>query len=71
VSHAAQGEKTRYASLMGPAIKPTIPLVSPAPQDEADVRTGLEEATRGEGADLTEEELERWAETGEWPERLG
>ena len=56
---------------MGPATKPQLPLVKPAPQDEADVRAGLEEAERGEAVELTKEELERWAETGEWPERLG
>jgi hypothetical protein len=56
---------------MGPAVKPQRPVVKPAPQDEADIRAGLEEAERGEGVELTEEELKRWADTGEWPERLG
>lgn len=56
---------------MGPAVKAPLPLVRPAPEDEADVRAGIEEAERGEGIDLTPEEIERMAETGEWPERLG
>ena len=55
---------------MHSALTPTV-LVQPAPQDEADVRAGLDEAERGEGTDLSEDELKRWAETGEWPERLG
>jgi hypothetical protein len=34
------------------------------------VRVGLEEAERGETIALTEAELDRWAETGEFPERV-
>jgi hypothetical protein len=55
---------------MGPAVKPR-PRVKPAPQDEADVRAGVEEGQGGEVIELTKEELEHLAETGEWPERLG
>lgn len=56
---------------MGPAVKAPLQLVRPAPEDEADIRAAIEEAERGEGIDLTPEELDHWAETGEWPERLG
>ena len=34
------------------------------------VRVGLAEAARGETIALTEAELDRWAETGEFPERV-
>jgi hypothetical protein len=34
------------------------------------VRVGLEEAERGETIALTEAELDHWAETGEFPERV-
>jgi len=34
------------------------------------VRVGIEEAARGEGMTLTIEEVERWEETGELPERI-
>jgi hypothetical protein len=33
------------------------------------VREGLAELERGEGVVLTDEEIERLATTGEWPER--
>jgi hypothetical protein len=36
----------------------------------ATVRVGLEEVQRGEAIALTEAELDRWAETGEFPERV-
>jgi hypothetical protein len=36
----------------------------------ATVRVGLEEAERGEAIALTEAELDQWAETGEFPERV-
>ena len=36
----------------------------------ATVRVGLEEAGRGETIALTEAEVDRWAETGEFPERV-
>ena len=62
---------TPYTSIVGPAVKPPLPRVKPAPKDEADVRAGFDEAQRGEGVELTKEELERLAEAGEWPERLG
>ena len=42
----------------------------PSAEDEADIRAGLAELDRGEGVELTADELTRWAETGEWPERL-
>jgi len=56
---------------MGPAVKSPLPLVRPAPEDEDAVRAAFEEAERGDGVDLTPDEIERMAETGEWPERLG
>lgn len=37
-------------------------------EDEADLRASLEEAANESGRGLTPEELERWAETGEWPD---
>lgn len=43
----------------------------PHPDDEADLRAALAEAEAGLGETLTPDELRRWAETGEWPERLG
>jgi hypothetical protein len=36
----------------------------------ATVRQGLEEAESGETTALSEAELDRWAETGEFPERV-
>ena len=41
------------------------PALTAHPDDEADVRAGLEEAERGEGVRLTPEQLEKWANTGE------
>jgi hypothetical protein len=56
---------------MGPRVRPSQPAppgrLVPHPRDEADVRAGLEEAERGEGVDLTPEQLQKWAETGELP----
>jgi hypothetical protein len=42
-------------------------LVTPHPDDEADVREGLEQAERGEGIRLTPEQLDHWVTTGELP----
>jgi hypothetical protein len=44
--------------------------VRPSPEDEGKIRRALEELDRGEGIELTADELRHWAETGEWPERL-
>jgi predicted transcriptional regulator len=46
---------------------PTAPsrLVRPAPEDEAEIRAAL--ADPDEGRALTQDELQRLAETGEWP----
>jgi hypothetical protein len=41
-----------------------------APEVQASVRAGLEQALRGESIALTPEELDLWAETGELPERV-
>jgi hypothetical protein len=41
-----------------------------SPDVEANVREGLEQAARGEFADLTPEESEHFLETGELPERV-
>ena len=54
--------------LMAPRTRPETPRVYPSPEDEARSRTGRAELERGEGRTLTEEELRRLAETGEWPE---
>jgi hypothetical protein len=43
------------------------PRCLPHPDDEADVRAGLEEARRGEGVRLTPEQVAQWASTGEFP----
>lgn len=55
---------------MAPRARPNPELVRPSAEDEADIRAGLAELDRGEGVELTADELRRWAETGEWPERL-
>jgi hypothetical protein len=55
---------------MAPRTRPDPELVCPSAQDEADIRAGLAELDRGEGVELTADELRHWAETGEWPERL-
>jgi hypothetical protein len=41
-----------------------------APDDEA-ICKALARLDHGEGVELTADELRHWAETGEWPERLG
>jgi hypothetical protein len=46
-------------------------VVRASAEDEANVLAAIEEIDRGEGVELTAEELRHWAETGEWPERLG
>jgi hypothetical protein len=55
---------------MAPRTRPNLQLVRPSAEDEADIRAGLAELDRGEGVELTADELQHWAETGEWPERL-
>jgi hypothetical protein len=42
-------------------------LCAPHPDDEADVRAGLEEAERGEGVRLTPQQVAQWARSGEFP----
>ena len=37
------------------------------PEELAEIRSSLEETDRGEGIVLTQEQLEHWAATGEWP----
>lgn len=44
--------------------------IRPSAEDEADLRAGLAELDRGEGVELTADELRHLEETGEWPERL-
>jgi hypothetical protein len=51
------------------AAHPVAP-VKLSPDAEADVRTGVEQAMRGEFADLTPEENEHYLQTGELPERV-
>jgi hypothetical protein len=53
---------------MAPRTRPDVPRVYPSPEDEADIRAGLAELDRGEGRTLSAEEVQRLAETGEWPE---
>ena len=57
-------------SAMAPGTRPNPKPVRPSAKDEADIRTALAELDRGEGVELTADELRHWAETGEWPERL-
>src|SRR5260370_31459319 len=44
--------------------------VTLSPEDQADLRAGIEAAERGELRPVTREELDHWAETGEVPEPL-
>jgi hypothetical protein len=53
---------------MAPRARPDLPRVHPSLEDEADIRAGLAELDRGEGRTLTAGEVQRLAETGEWPE---
>jgi hypothetical protein len=53
---------------MAPRTRPDILRVHLSPEDEAGIRAGLAELDRGEGRTLTAEEVQRLAETGEWPE---
>jgi hypothetical protein len=55
---------------MAPRPRPTSPESTGVVELPAAVRVGLEEAERGETIALTEAELDRWAETGELPERV-
>jgi hypothetical protein len=55
---------------MAPRTRPDLPQVRLSPENEAEIRRALEEFDRGNGIELTVEELRHWAETGEWPERL-
>ncbi len=64
---AAEGAILRA---MAPPSRPTPQVVRLSAEDEADLRAGLAELDRGEGVELTTDELRRLAETGEWPERL-
>jgi len=57
-------------SAMAPRTRPNPQVVRPSAEDEADIRVGLAELDRGEGVELTVDELRHWAETGEWPARL-
>jgi hypothetical protein len=50
------------------AKKPVVYV--PPPDDIADVRAGFEELERGEGIPISLAELDRMAETGEWPDSL-
>jgi hypothetical protein len=56
--------------VMAPGTRASPQPVSPSAEDEAEIRTALADLDRGEGVELTTEELRHWAETGEWPERL-
>jgi hypothetical protein len=40
------------------------------PDDEADMRAALAELAADGGIALTQEQVRRWAESGEWPESL-
>jgi hypothetical protein len=55
---------------MAPRTGPNSQHVRLSAEDEADIRAGLAELDRGDGVELTADELQHWAETGEWPKRL-
>jgi hypothetical protein len=55
---------------MAPRTKPEVPTFRASLKEQAELRRALEQLDRGEYVELTEEELGRMAETGEWPERL-
>jgi hypothetical protein len=55
---------------MTPRTRPSPQLVRPSAEDEVDIRAGLAELDHGEGVQLTADDLQHRAETGEWPERL-
>jgi hypothetical protein len=65
VVHAAEGA---IVCVMSPRTRADLPRVKPSPEDEVEIRAGLAELDRGEGRTLTAEEVQRLAETGEWPE---
>jgi hypothetical protein len=44
-----------------------VELVKVSPATEQAIREGLQAIQRGETHELTRAELDRWAETGEWP----
>ena len=39
-------------------------------ETEASIRSGIEAADRGETVAMTRAELDRWAETGDFPDRI-
>ena len=56
--------------MSGPSSRPKREIPPPRafvphPDDMDAVRAGAEEAERGEGVELTADQLEKWAETGE------
>jgi hypothetical protein len=55
---------------MAPRTRPHSQNVRASAEDEGDIRAALTELDRGDGVELTADELRHWAETGEWPERL-
>lgn len=57
---------------MAPRTRPAPePRKGKAPPDvAADIEESRAQAERGEGVELTPEQLRHWAETGEWPESL-
>ncbi len=64
----APGALARYLSPMAPRTTLAQPArFRVAPEDEADMAEASAEAERGEGIELTPEQLRRWVETGEWP----
>jgi len=57
-----------YLSTMAPGTRTRA--AGPQIELPATVRVGLAEAERGETIALTEAELDQWAETGDFPERV-
>jgi len=66
-----QGKLAKYRVCfftMAPRERPK--LVKLSPEVEASLRIGVEQAERGEFANMTPEETERYLETGELPEHV-
>ncbi len=72
MEHRRAGDALRESpgDALAPRARPNPQLVRPSAEDEAEIRAGVAELDRGEGVELTADELRHWAETGEWPERL-
>jgi hypothetical protein len=55
---------------VAPRTKPENAAIRVSPDHEAKLREALAELERGEVVELTDEELQHWVKTGEWPDSL-